>query len=492
MAALHQQRQRKAGMMAAAANGRSSVSASRLPGGRVPLAARGSSASRLDVATMRSQAKAAAERAVKAEMSRMRPMAGSTIGRPNPSTMMRHQGASTVSKLGVPRTPARGPASVSQSTMSATGTPRGQMSARLSTSSASGRRMGADPLLLHGYQTLSPIANGAFSQIVRARHLSTQREVAVKTFHKAKYFQQGNEHLAKAMENELHVLKHLQQYSHPTIANILDVVDDPTSVRAMLEYCGGGSLKRLMAKKGVGSNMCRSFGLELPMCHSIAFQIATALAFIHGLGVVHRDLKPDNVLFVDDAHERVKLCDFGFAVACGNKRVRTVCGTPQYMAPEIAGASLARREPYLGGPCDIWAFGALVFEMLEGKTAFRGSSMEQLNMRIVRASHEAHSAQSPPPARSLIKKALEIEPLARLTAHEAVRHPWFAELRKSQLANEAADALAAAPQQIGEATDAGGAPAAVAAAEQVGDVGGRCVEDARVDSGRESIEAAIA
>ena len=144
----------------------------------------------------------------------------------------------------------------------------------------------------------------------------------------------------------------------------------------------------------------------------------------------------------------------------------------------------------------MWAFGALVFEMLEGKTAYRGSSMEQLNMRIVRASHEAYSSQSPPAARALIKKTFEVEPLARLTAHDAARHPWFTELRRPQL--DGADVIGA--PQLGEGKTTGGAPAAVAVAERLGDdateqlgggfgiVGGRCVQDAKADGGRESIE----
>merc|ERR1712196_642518 len=83
------------------------------------------------------------------------------------------------------------------------------MSARTS-SSATGRRIGVDPLLGLGYQTLSPIAQGAFSMITRAKHMSTQREVAIKTYNKAKYFLPGNTHLATALKNELDVLRKLQ------------------------------------------------------------------------------------------------------------------------------------------------------------------------------------------------------------------------------------------------------------------------------------------
>eukprot|EP00966_Prymnesium_polylepis_P023407 538870-Prymnesium_polylepis.1 len=110
-----------------------------------------------------------------------------------------------------------------------------------------------------------------------------------------------------------------------------------------------------------------------------AAQLCSALVHMHGMGVTHRDVKPENILFVDSSLVRVKLCDFGFAIRCGERRLRTVCGSPQYMAPE-----LSRREPYHGPPVDVWALCAVVYEMLHGKAAFRGSSMEQLGIRIMR------------------------------------------------------------------------------------------------------------
>ena len=64
-------------------------------------------------------------------------------------------------------------------------------------------------------------------------------------------------------------------------------------------------------------------------------QLATALEHMHGLGVAHRDLKPENVLFTDGSHTKVQLCDFGFALRCAERRLRTVCGSAQYMAPEL-------------------------------------------------------------------------------------------------------------------------------------------------------------
>ena len=103
------------------------------------------------------------------------------------------------------------------------------------------------------------------------------------------------------------------------------------------------------------------------------------------------------------------------------------------MAPEIeAGAALTKREPYHGWAADMWAFGAMTYELLEGKPAFRGASVQQLNMRIVRASHEAFTAATPPPARGLIKRLLILDATHRLPAKGCLAHPWFAPIRRAE------------------------------------------------------------
>lgn len=234
----------------------------------------------------------------------------------------------------------------------------------------------------------------------------------MKTFNKSKIGKEA--HLAQAMKNELDVLKLLQPSTHANIANIVDVVETKSSILAVLEYCGGGSLQRFLQGRP------HATGLGEDMSRNIAVQVGGALAHMHEMGIAHRDIKPENVLFLDNSHATIKLCDFGFAIACGNRRVRTVCGSPQYMAPE-----LSKREPYHGWCCDVWAFGALIFEMLEGRPAFRGSSMEQLNIRIMRASHEAFTVATPAPARAVIKALLQVEPMSRLSALQVTEQPWL-------------------------------------------------------------------
>lgn len=312
---------------------------------------------------------------------------------------------------------------------------RRPMSARPA-SSATARRISVDPLLVHGYMTISPIANGAFSQVVRARHLSTKREVAVKTFSKARYMQQGNEHLATAMKNEIDVLRRLQASAHPHIANLCDLFETKSSVVAMLEYCDGGSLRRCLQKAG-GCDRPHSVGLGKEKAKCIAFQLASGIAHVHSLGIAHRDVKPENALLVEPAHLQpqpwVKLCDFGFAVACGPRRVRTVCGTPHYMAPEIAGAAMTRREAYDGMAVDVWAFGAVTFEVLEGKPPFRGASLQQISMRILAASHEAFSQATSPVARNLLKSLFVKDPTKRPTAQQVLSHDWFAGMSNDEV-----------------------------------------------------------
>ena len=238
----------------------------------------------------------------------------------------------------------------------------------------------------------------------------------------------------------------LQPAQHAHIANIIEVLETQAAYVAVLEYCGGGSLQRLLQKSGA-CDRPHSFGLGEGRALAISYQLAAALSHMHALDIAHRDVKPENVLFVGTSLDQIKLCDFGFAVACNKRRLRTVCGTPQYMAPEIeANGTVDNKSkvPYLGWSADMWAYGALVFELLEGKPAFRGASQAQLNMRLVRASHEAFTGATPQPARAIIKRLLIMDFEKRLTARQVMGGMWFAPCRRAAAAAAAAAAAESA------------------------------------------------
>ena len=209
--------------------------------------------------------------------------------------------------------------------------------ARTSSAPSSRRVQSSDPLAPHGYQTLGPIAAGAFSQIARARHAGSRCEVAVKSFNKVKCAKEP--HLGSAMKNELDVLKLLQPAKHRHVANILAVLESKNSIHAVLEYCGGGSLHRQLQTRGHAKGFSERESIV------VTAQLCSGLAYMHGLGVAHRDVKPENILFTDGSLSSVKLCDFGFAIRCGERRLRTVCGSPQYMAPELTRASARYAGP---------------------------------------------------------------------------------------------------------------------------------------------------
>ena len=138
-----------------------------------------------------------------------------------------------------------------------------------------------------------------------------------------------------------------------------------------------------------------------------------ALAQMHALGVAHRDIKPDNVIFSNRSKSLVRVVDFGFANAScrGGNRLRTVCGSPAYMAPELIAG-----KPYLGPPVDVWALGNFLFELIHNKVAFRGESMTQLNMRIRKANHAPFKADMHAKIKHAVKRALTVDVSERPTA----------------------------------------------------------------------------
>ena len=170
-----------------------------------------------------------------------------------------------------------------------------------------------------------------------------------------------------------HVLKRLQPSAHPAIANVVEVLEAEKTTHVALEYCAGGSPAASCSRRA-----------RLRVAATVIGQVASALRHLHA-AACHRDVKPENVLYVDGACTRVKLCDFGFAVICSSdRRLKTVCGRSVHGARDLA----RRSRRHLRGSSP-WSLGALAAEALHGHAAFRGSSMEQLKMRVLRADHDA-------------------------------------------------------------------------------------------------------
>ncbi|WP_437926364.1 SUMF1/EgtB/PvdO family nonheme iron enzyme [Sorangium sp. So ce291] len=265
------------------------------------------------------------------------------------------------------------------------------------------------------YLIAEEIGRGGMGIVYRAVHQSVGQLAAVKVL--SSHFARDESHLRR-FANEARALSRV---AHPGLVKIFDFGQTPRGEPYILmEYLGGELLR---------SRLARNRKLALPEALHIGRQAASALAAVHRNGIVHRDVKPSNMMLIDDDEapggERLKLLDFGIARVAGEGADLTapgaVLGTALYMSPEqCAGESL------VDGRSDVYALGVVLYELLAGRPPFNGQSAEILRMHLFQEVRplEELAPEIPREISSLIGRMLAKPPSLRpdmIQVNEALR-----------------------------------------------------------------------
>jgi hypothetical protein len=260
------------------------------------------------------------------------------------------------------------------------------------------------PALLAGrYRVLASVGRGAIAEVVRARDEQTGAEIALKILYP---------HLresAAVVERFRREVEIVRRIAHPNVLAIHDVVERDDQLFLVMDYHPGGDLADRLARKG---------RLSAEEVRELAAQLCGGLAAAHRAGVVHRDVKPSNVLCGAGAGLDVRLCDFGLARATelsGLTTANAVLGTPEYMAPEVV------TDGHADPRSDIYSLGVMLFEAATGKLPFYGDSPYQLMRQHVdveapRARERA--PELPAAIDATIARALAKDPLDRFATVE--------------------------------------------------------------------------
>uniref|UniRef100_A0A8C4Q482 Checkpoint kinase 2 n=1 Tax=Eptatretus burgeri TaxID=7764 RepID=A0A8C4Q482_EPTBU len=265
------------------------------------------------------------------------------------------------------------------------------------------------------YMIAKELGTGVFGRVFLAFRVGSLERVAIKMIPKQDLALQEVPTTNVKAEAEI-----LQQLVHPGIVRFLEACDSEEAFFIVLEYADGGELSQWLKRRRVLCEKTSKF---------VFYQIVLAVHYLNEQGVIHRDLKLQNVLLAStDEEPLVKVTDFGLARIAGEQSVaRTLCGTLHYLAPEVFDVGKSRAG--YGKAVDCWALGVILFWCLSGRSPFvecpAGTSMaEQIRSRRVVFDPQVWATISQS-ARDLVTHLLTVDPSRRCTTQQALQHPWL-------------------------------------------------------------------
>jgi len=266
------------------------------------------------------------------------------------------------------------------------------------------------PIIVENYKLLRPLEQGKFGVVFLGKHLLTGEKVAIKVIDKL----QQKQRTLDEIKREAEIMKRLD---HPNIIKVNQIIDTEKIFYIIMEYASNGDL---FHRLDLGR-------MEEDEARDKFSQILSAVSYCHHKqNVIHRDLKPDNILF--DSQYNIKIADFGLSEEyIPGENLKTFCGTPEYMAPEVF-----KGQKFDGPKVDVWSLGVMLYEMLTATIPFPGSTWPQIIERVLRGKYYEPEYMSEE-CKELISKMLVLDPSKRATLDDVLKHGWVKELSEMKV-----------------------------------------------------------
>ncbi|KAJ0805540.1 putative protein kinase CAMK-CAMKL-CHK1 family [Helianthus annuus] len=254
------------------------------------------------------------------------------------------------------------------------------------------------------YEVGRTIGEGTFAKVKFAQNTETGESVAMKLLDRATIIKHK---MVDQIKREISIMKLVR---HPNVVRLHEVLASRTKIYIILEFITGGELFDKIVRHG-----------RLSEAESRRFfqQLIDGVEYCHSKGVYHRDLKPENLLL--DSQGNLKISDFGLSAlpAEGVSILRTTCGTPNYVAPEVLS-----HKGYNGALADVWSCGVILYVLVAGYLPFDEMDLTTLYDKINKADFSCPS-WFPVGAKSLIHRILDPNPETRICIEEIKNDEWF-------------------------------------------------------------------